>query len=207
MSLVQTLEIDVMIIFRYFFIVLFMSSLFSNVNAGNRENEYYRSFWSPTYLGQRLDYCTDDQKECGLPLATRYCQMMGYKRADYQVVDLNIGLTHYLLSYKSCKGWHCNGFMMIRCMSEMTHELEPSYSYRAKEFVFPRFNQHRVAWCYDDGKGCGKRAASSFCRRMGYMRAQHYKIDHHVSQTRALGNHRLCLGRDCDAFSSITCYR
>ena len=96
MSLVQTLEIDVMIIFRYFFIVLFMSSLFSNVNAGNRENEYYRSFWSPTYLGQRLDYCTDDQKECGLPLATRYCQMMGYKRADYQVVDLNIGLTHYL---------------------------------------------------------------------------------------------------------------
>ena len=197
-----------MVIFRHFFIVLFISSLlFGNANASNREQNYYRSFWSPNYLGQQLDYCSADEKECGLPVANRYCQMMGYENADQQVIDSNVGVTHCLLSSKRCKGLQCNGFMMIRCVSKLTHKPARDYYYRSDAFVFPRFNHSRVDWCYENGKGCGQRAAFSFCRRMGYMRAQHYKIDAHISETRALGNHRLCLGRACNAFSSITCYR
>lgn len=196
-----------MTIVRYVLTTLFVTVFlkFSYANSGT--NHYYRSFWNPTYLGQRLDYCTDNQKKCGLPVAHHYCQMMGYQQADYQVIDLNIKLTHYLSSSKSCKGWDCNGFMLIRCRSDMNLAVKPSYAYRLKEFAFPRFNRQRVAWCYADEKQCGKRAATSFCRRMGYMQARHYKIDQQVSQTRALGNHRLCLGQNCAGFRSITCYR
>lgn len=196
-----------MAIVRSVFVALFLIGLFNYSHAKQGDNDYYRSFWSPMYVGQRLAYCTDNQKECGLPVAHRYCQMMGYQQADYQVIDLNIGLAHYLFSSQSCKGWDCNGFMFIRCRSNMNQASKPSYAYRLKQFVFPRFNHSRVAWCYADEKNCGKRAATSFCRRMGYMKARHYTIDHHVSQTRALGDHRLCLGRNCDAFGSITCYR
>ena len=187
----------------FFFTVIFIAS----AQAGSHAQDYYRNFWSPAYHGQRLDYCSSGERECGLPVANRYCQLMGYEKASQQVIDYTARSTHYMDSTKGCKGWHCKGFLLVRCLGELTHKPVSAYYYREQVFVFPRFNHSRVDWCYEDGKGCGARAAHSFCRRMGYMRAQKYKMEAHVAQTRALGNHKWCVGHACNAFSRITCYR
>lgn len=190
--------------FRHF---LLIALVFSNAHAANHQQNYYRTFWSPLFQGQRLDYCMAGGKDCGLPVANHYCQLMGYERSTQQAVDYNVGKTQAFLTRKPCKGWQCNGFMVIRCVAKLTHKPVSTYYYRSKKFVFPRFNHGRVDWCYEDGKGCGQRAAKSFCRRMGYERAEDYKIQAHVSETRAIGNHKVCVGEQCNAFNSITCYR
>ncbi len=192
-----------MSIVRHFFLILLV---LSNAHAGTKDQNYYRTFWDPAYHGSRLDYCVVGN-QCGEPVANHYCELMGYEKSVQQVIDYNVGKTQAFSGRKPCKGWQCNGFTLIRCMAKFTHKPVSAYYYRSQAFVFPRYNHTRVDWCYEDGKGCGQRAAKSFCRRMGYMRAQHYKIQNHVSQTRSIGNHKVCVGDGCNAFSSITCYR
>lgn len=189
-------------------VLLFSVLMFSQVNSSTPDN-YTRTFWNPLFHGQRLDYCSQWGKNCGMPVAHQYCKMMGYKRANQQVIDYNVGLTKYLLMPKSkpCKGFGCNGFMLIRCVGVQPHKPVSPIYYRSQVFVYPRYNHSRIDWCFKDGKGCGKRAAYSFCRRMGYAREEAYKMQAHVSETRALGNHKLCLGLTCKSFSEITCYR
>lgn len=181
-------------------------SLCGQANAEHHQQLFSRNFWSPTFHTQRLNYCTLDGK-CGLAVANMYCRMMGYEQADEAIIEYNVGLTNYLLSSAQCKGWRCNGFMLITCVGNFSHKPEKNYYYRSQRFVFPQFDNYRVDWCYQNGHGCGKRAAYSFCRRMGYMNAQYYKKQEDVSATKALGNKKLCFGEGCDGFSSITCYR
>lgn len=193
---------------RHFFITLLLCGLLiGQACAGGHNQQYSRNFWNPLYQGQALDYCSADGNECGASIANRYCRMMGYDVATQQLVDYDVGNTRYIVGCQGCKGLQCKGFSKIRCVSKFKHKPMPEYYYRTQAFVFPRYNHSRVDWCYEKGQGCGRLAAHSFCRRMGYMKAKQYAIDAHVSETRALGNHRLCLGRECNAFSRITCYR
>lgn len=197
-----------MIIVR-FFGTLFLTACFflSAAHASDNQQSYYRSFWSPTFHGRSLDYCLPAQKECGSAVADRYCRLMGYDKSSKSTIAYNVGLTNYFGGCSGCKGWTCNGFKRISCVAETRHKPTKDYYFRSKKFVFPRFNHYRVDWCYKNGQDCGKRAAFSFCRHMGYMREQHYEKESHVAATRAIGNQRLCFGDDCNAFSSITCYR
>ncbi len=192
---------------RFLKVFFFSVLCISVAEAGVNPQHFYRSVWNPTYHGKRLDYCAMGERVCGLPVAHRYCQLLGYEHADQQVIDYAVRSTYFMDTHKGCNGWHCKGFMRIRCKGELTHQPVNAYYYRKQVFVFPRFNHSRVDWCYEDGKGCGRRAAYSFCRRMGYMRAQEYKIQAHVSQTRSIGNRKWCVGPACNAFSRITCYR
>lgn len=196
-----------MTIFRHFTLVLLLSlTLVSQANSENQQ-DFSRNFWSPTYNIQRLSYCSLGGKECGLAVANRYCKMMGYERATEEIIDYNVGLTNYLLTRAQCKGWSCNGFMLITCARSVSHTPPENYYYRSQRFVFPRFGHYRVDWCYENGKGCGHRAAYSFCRRMGYKRDQSYKKEENIGATKAIGNRRLCFGKGCRGFSSVTCYR
>ena len=196
-----------MTLFRHFIIALFISlSLVSQVYSQNKL-DYSRNFWNPTYHIQRLSYCSFGGKECGLPVANCYCKMMGYEKATKQIIDYNVGITNYLSTHAQCKGWSCNGFMLITCASSFRHHPPEKYYYRFQRFDFPRFGHYRVDWCYANGKGCGHRAAYSFCRRMGYSRDQSYKKEENIGATKAIGNRRLCFGKRCKGFSSITCYR
>jgi hypothetical protein len=176
--------------------------------AVQHSQRFYRNFWQPTYHGQRLNYCMVGGVNCGFPVANRYCQMMGYTRADQQIIAHNVGLTHYIACPMRCKGWQCDGFKTIRCIASLRHDPPKSYHYRYRRFVYPRYNQYRVAWCYDGQAGCGRRAAYSFCRRMGYLQVKRYLIQKHVAATKAINNQKLCFGKECcHAFSEITCYR
>lgn len=190
-------------VFRF----IFLFFLLGNAQGASQSQNYYRTFLNPVYQGSRLAYCMEGDKTCGLPVANRYCQQMGYEHATQQIIDYNVGKTQAFLCRKPCKGWQCNGFSLIRCVGQIIHKPISAYYYRSQAFVCPRFNHARVDWCYENGKGCGKRASNSFCRRMGYLRAKSYKIQNHVLQTKAIGNHRLCLGEQCKAFGEIICYR
>ncbi|KTC65915.1 Uncharacterised protein (plasmid) [Legionella adelaidensis] len=170
------------------------------------EKEFYRNFWYPTYHGKRLNYCSFKGK-CGQPVATRYCQMLGYKDANKQVIDYNVGLTNFLGTRAECRGWRCSGFKLITCVGKIGHKPAEKYYYRYRRFPLPRFQHYRVDWCYKNGTGCGQRAAYSYCRMLGYSKTKDYKIEPHVPATKALGNQRLCFGNQCNGFSYISCYR
>ena len=195
-------------LFKYFLlVVLFAFTALIQADTLSDKHSFYRNLWSPAYNNQRLNYCSLDGKKCGLAVANDYCKMMGYEKASEAIIDYHVGETNYFLSNARCKGWHCNGFMLITCVGRFSHKPTQDYSYRSKRFVFPRFDNYRIDWCYKNGRGCGQRTANSFCRRMGYMSAQFFKKEEHVSATKAIGNQRLCFGDRCSGFSSITCYR
>ena len=196
-----------MVILRGVFVVLFAVWMLGSAHANNHKDIYYRSFWSPQYQGARLDYCTVDHKSCGEKVAHKYCQLMGYKTSDHHIIDHHIGLTRYFSSEARCQGWQCSGFKLIHCVNQMKHQPVRAYSYRSEEFVYPRFDNYRIAWCYQQGQGCGHRAAQSFCRRMGYLKTTKFEREENVSATKTIGDHYLCFGESCSAFKKIVCYR
>jgi hypothetical protein len=166
----------------------------------------YRDFWYPLFHAQHLDYCLEpDSSECGVPVATQYCRLMGYQHAKTQQIEPNVGLTHYLLGSKQCTGWRCNGFKLITCEGELP-KASNEQLLRKKTFVFPRINNYRVAWCYRGEKACGSRAALAFCRLMGFSETTRFKPQQLVS-TQALGDKALCFGQSCKGFEKITCKR
>lgn len=196
-----------MVKFRNIRFIFLMFCFFSMHLHAAGQNKAYRNFWHPTFQGERLDYCTVDGKECGKVVANRYCQMLGYDYSSQNVIAYNVGLTHYLGAKAQCKGWRCNGFMTIGCSIGLSHSPPKPYHYREKRFVRPRFNDYRVDWCYDRGKGCGARAAHSFCSRLGFMQAKRFNKEINVSATKAIGSQELCFGNQCSAFESIVCFR
>lgn len=197
-----------MSIFRGFvlFICLF-SAMNTQASEANKANQAFRSFWHPTFLGYRLDYCTVDGKECGKQVAHRYCKMLGYEYSSQSSISYNVGLTHFIASRAQCQGWRCNGFMVIDCARNLTHKPPRAYHYTEKKFVYPRFNEYRVDWCYKQHKDCGSRAANSFCSRMGYMNTKGFIKESGVGATRTVGSQELCFGNQCNGFKSIVCSR
>jgi hypothetical protein len=183
-----------------------LCALISIAHAKTTAAVYSHDFWLPQYHQQRLSYCLSDKQICGKTVADRYCQNLGYERSQRATIDHNIGMASYLDKKGCCQGWHCAGFKLIRCDAQAKHRPKRNYYYRYKKFVLPRFQHYRIDWCYQNGKHCGKRAAESFCRHMGYEAAKHYQPEAHLGATQALGNQKLCFG-DCTGFSNIICYR
>lgn len=175
--------------------------------AAESRGNFYRNYWMPTYHGHRLASCLCGGKDCGARVADRYCRIMGYASSNLHIIDNNVGLTSYLDSPLDCKGWRCNGFKTIRCVATMRHKPPRPYHYSKRRFVYPRYSQYRVDWCYDGKQGCGRRAAFSFCRRLGYMQTIGYAIQNNISATKAIGNQKLCFGPQCKAFEYILCSR
>jgi len=188
-------------------LIILMCCINQILYADNNKQSYYRSFWNPKFHGKRLDYCSADKKLCGTEIANHYCQILGYDTSSKATIAYNVGVTNYLNACTGCKGWQCNGFTTINCVARTRHIPAKDYYFRSRTFVYPRFEHYRIDWCYRNGQGCGKRAAFSFCRRMGYERELGYKQDTQIEATRALGNHRLCFGEACRGFKQITCYR
>lgn len=187
--------------------VIAWMSLWSLLVMAKPNEIYHRSFWQPQYHGQPLNYCTLKGSQCGMPVATQFCHMMGYERATQATIANNVGLTHFIDTSARCVGWQCNGFKTIECTSTISDNPPQAWHYRFKRFVYPGYNHYRVDWCYDGHKGCGQKAAFSFCRRMGYMGVKKYTVQKHIAATQAIGNQKLCFGTDCNAFAEINCYR
>jgi hypothetical protein len=186
-------------------IFLLLLSVQSSSYADNQS--VYRNFWHPNFRGERLNYCSFCHKGCGAYVAHRYCRLLGYERASQYVIAHNVGLTHFLDFRATCQGWRCNGFMTITCMKHLSHYPVKPYHYRQKQLADPRYNGYRVAWCYQKNQGCGARAAHSFCKRMGFIKALRFIKETQVDATKYIGSQELCFGKICDGFKMIICSR
>lgn len=167
----------------------------------------YRDFFYPKYQGLALSYCLKDDKTCGMTVASQYCRTLGYDKALEFMREHNVGLTSYLDTDLQCQGWKCDGFKLIVCEESLKKKPTPVYYYSYRDFVLPRFENYRVAWCYKDKRGCGKRAANAFCRQQGYRRAKGYERAQNLPATRTIGSGELCYQTGCTGFNRITCYR
>jgi hypothetical protein len=188
-------------------IALGIIGLLPIVTVYAQSGNYIRDFWRPTFHIERLNYCLLDGKTCGAPVANEFCHLMGFEKSANQVIEYNVGLTHYIATNSACRGWKCHGFKLIQCRNKITHKPPAPYYYRYKIFVFPRYNHYRIAWCLEENKHCGRPAAYSFCRRLGFEKTTSFKIDVAVDATRSLGDQQLCFGKVCNGFKQITCYR
>ena len=189
--------------------ICILGSITSTLHANHKErdNKAFRNFWHPTFHGERLNYCTFDESQCGQTVANRYCRMLGYDYSHQNKIAYNIGLTHFLDKRFRCIGWKCAGFMNIGCATTVSHAPPKPWHYREKRFLNPRFNDYRVDWCYAHQKGCGLKAANSFCARIGYMKAKYFIKQGMVGATQSIGNQQLCFGQQCNAFKMIVCFR
>lgn len=179
----------------------------SMIFAKDSKEDYHRSVWYPTYHGDRLAYCNKDETQCGKTIADNYCKALEYAQANEFRIEHHVGRVHYFNNEGECTGWKCDGFLFINCQGKFNETPHLTHQYRMREFAYPRFDHHRIAWCYKENKSCGKRAAYSFCRRMGYSDTSAFVEDKEVAATKTLGDHVLCYGKDCNGFKRITCRR
>ena len=192
---------------RLHFKLLFMMILCIAHVTAHARGQFFRSFWYPMYHGERLAYCTRDEKKCGQDIARAYCQEIGYAEAKDQRIEHNVGKTYFWEQGGECLGWKCDGFLLISCAGKFKSHPPKEYTYRIKVFMYPRFENHRVDWCLNQGKSCGHPAAYSYCRRMGYSKDKQYTQDEHVPATKTLGDRSLCYGKKCRGFEKIECQR
>src|SRR3990167_1691635 len=188
-------------------LVALLALIAFGAQAARDKSAFYRNYWHPIYHGQHLNYCELDGKTCGLAVASAYCRIIGYDNADQAIIANNVGETRFLEGSAYCKGWQCNGFKTIRCVSKLPHKSPRAYYYRLRRYAVPRFNHYRVDWCYDGLKGCGHKAAFSFCRRMGYTDVRQSRMQTALGATQAIGNQKLCFGNTCTGFANIDCFR
>ncbi len=188
-----------------YFLILW--SVLTSLYAADKKEQYTRSFWYPSYHGERLAYCNLRETECGEPIANAYCELLGYAKARKHRIQHHVGRVHYFANEGECTGWKCDGFLFIDCEGKFKEKPHPVYQYRKKEFVYPRFGNDRVAWCYNEHKQCGRRAAYSFCRRMGYRESVLFEQDEKAQATKTLGDKILCYGHACKGFKRIVCKR
>ncbi len=183
-----------------------LAIMITGVAAANKQY-YSQLFLHPKFNGKPLSYCLLGDSKCGDVVAQKYCHLMGYKRSDKYTKAYNVGLANYIDASWQCKGWRCNSFGLIRCISELSHPPAEPYHYRYKRFAYPRYKTYRLAWCKKSHKGCGYGAAYAFCRYLGYMNVKHYEKESTVAATKAIGDNSICFGNNCNGFKAIHCKR
>jgi hypothetical protein len=184
--------------------VALLSLSFSCFGGAN----FYRTIWHPSYHNMRLNWCDQQQKNCGMQVAKQYCRQLGYPEVIKIKKATDIGLSRYIDSNVECNTPYCDGFSFIKCGANQLADGDYyTTQVRKKVFYYPRLKEVRIDWCFEKGKRCGKRAAYAFCRAMGYSNAKGFKQDSQVSQTRTIGGNDLCVGRKCKSFSEIQCVR
>lgn len=184
-----------------------------NTHQDVRNHVYFRNFWTPLVHGLPLAFCSSNGTGCGKSVAQAYCRAMGYQSADHWTRAYHLPQTRYLDNDRHCTQHECDGFKTIRCVGRLSMYRQVLYPYRKMRFMFPRFNGYRVDWCYDgqpsnaSKKSCGRRAAQSFCVRLGYMKTIGFRPQAHLGETQAIGNQKRCDHLRCQGFHHIDCYR
>lgn len=157
-------------------------------------------FNNPRWGGNRLDVCLTWGRDCGQPVADRFCQRKQYRRA-LSFETLRVGdsePTQLLMSKTVCRGSFCTAMMSITCDEPFPRE---------QIFVNPNIDGYRLDHCRVWANECGKPAADAFCSEMGYSRALHEftDADPGYANTIVIGSRQVCRGSFCTGFQMIVC--
>ena len=166
----------------------------------------YKNFWNPQVKNLPLAACFLTKPGCGLAVANEYCKFLEYDYAKSFKITPNVGLTHFFDQTAKCQGWYCDSLSLIECVKKFP-KVNELYKYKYRNFDYPRYENHRVAWCLEKDKNCGKEVAYSFCRRMGYLNVLKFSKDSPLANTRYMANGGLCYGENCEGFKNISCLR
>lgn len=70
----------------------------------------------------------------------------------------------------------------------------------------PFYDGYPLNYCFMSGKKCGQFAADQYCQDRGFFHAKAFRRNHgHASASKWMSTGKVCHGRYCDNFSSITC--
>ena len=77
-----------------------------------------KRFPRPAFDGQRVDWCSAPNFECGPSAAQHFCEATGYHRVVEVVQERDVGLyahTRQIATGLLCAGPGCHGFLRITC--------------------------------------------------------------------------------------------
>ena len=181
-----------------------------------------KTFESPKFRGNLLDWCVNWGIGCGTEAATAWCKTEGFDVATdvKQAVDIGASTpTKLIATGEVCDQSYCDGFAFVTCATvaapppkpvEATPEPVPTELYapvaEAAEETFknPLFNDIRLNWCFDGNTGCGKKAAEAWCAQKEFSSAVNFKYVSGIEPTIQIGTGKTSKTA-AKSFSRITC--
>ena len=161
------------------------------------------TFSSPTFGGERLDWCHTFQHGCGQQAANAFCVSQKFQSASDFKKQENVGLTRTIGDSSVCEEKNCDSFAEITCFtSDMFGAISDAL---LKIFPDPMFNGTRLDWCYGWGTSCGQPAADAFCKSKDRPGVAQFEKAPGLPKTRVISTGQVCSGGQCDGFDSIVC--
>ncbi len=74
-----------------------------------------------------------------------------------------------------------------------------------RNFWFPTYRGERLHYCDVQGKECGLKVATRYCKMLGFASADQHIIDHNIGLANFLSTKAYCKGWRCDGFKTIRC--
>jgi hypothetical protein len=161
-----------------------------------------KTFPKPKQGGDRLDWCLNWGTDCGKPAADAFCKAKGYDKSNDFAEAPDIGgstPTRLISTNALCDQPYCDGFGYITCEKA---------GGGSASFSKPKYKGKRLDWCVNWSVGCGKDAATAWCKTQGYANAIAFKMAPDigtVTPTRLIGTGAVCDQDFCDGFKFITC--
>jgi len=180
---------------------LCMIAVFIAAGSASLASAKTTSFYKPKWNGDRLDWCVNWAQGCGKQAANAFCKAKGYKNVTAFSMDPNIGAvqpTRLIGTGAVCDQGFCDGFKTVTCFKPNPVAYFPK----------PKWKGDRLDWCLNWAQGCGKAAATAFCKVKGFTQAAGYWMDPNigaVQRTRLISTGAVCDQGFCDGFKGITC--
>lgn len=180
-----------------------------------------KTFVSPKFGGNRLDWCLNWGTGCGEPAATAWCKSVGYFKSidSEEAVDIGAATPTRLISSGAvCDQPYCDGFTFITCATALLPPPPlpplppPPLPPPAMKQIFfkPKLNGIRLDWCFHGGNGCGKHAADAWCDDQGFDQALDFQISSGygpLKPTIQIGTGQTMFKPLTNVFKSITCVK
>ena len=160
-----------------------------------------RRYDRPTFLGQRVDWCTTWGAQCGQRAADVFCNTrLRYRARDFRI-QFDVGPTRLVGSYQICGFPGCDGFEYIVCTDPIPSRVV---------FANPSLGRRRLDVCLQFSVNCGAAPADEFCRRKGFGSVFFFQSDAEPSgvATQTIGSGQVCdpaVGQRCHGYQKIVC--
>ena len=181
--------------------VLF-ATLALTLAAGGTASAVEQIFPKPKQGPNRLDWCLNWGTDCGKPAADAFCKAKGFDNSAGFNMAADIGAltpTRLITTGAVCDEAYCDGFTFIKCQKAGGGQAS---------FGNPKYKGNRLDWCVNWAVGCGKDAATAWCKTKGFNNSLGFQIAHDIgaaTPTRLIGTGAVCDQAFCDGFKVITC--
>jgi hypothetical protein len=151
----------------------------------------------------RVDWCLNWATNCGKPAADAFCDARGFKQAVSFQSEITGGPTWVAGDRKICLHPACGALAAVACEGEADRK---SFTL-VDEFPTLTINHVPIATCLQPSRECGKPAADSVCRAIGFTRATHFSEAPGGGPIVHFGDGTPCTGEKCRVLAGVICSR